>query len=82
MDAALVHTYRLVWADLTLLLDTASIYYSRRPVGGYRLSDFASGLSLVLKTEEREREEREGGEGGWSDQLQEEEGAVDFSEGR
>mgnify|MGYP003386604598 CR=1 FL=1 len=60
---------------MTMLLDTATIYYSRRPMEGYRLTDFAAGLSLLMKTE-TERDESD-----WSDQLQEEEGGVDFSEG-
>jgi hypothetical protein len=75
MDAALLHAYRLVWADGTMLLDTAAIYYSRRPVGGYSLTDFARGLSLLIRHEHDDED---------ADQLsdREEEEVVDFSEGK
>jgi hypothetical protein len=72
MDAALLHSYRLIWADVTMLLDTATIYYSRRPTGGYSLTDFAAGLSLLIKKESDEEE---------SGQHHEEEDVVDFTEG-
>lgn len=51
MDAALLHNYRLIWTDVTMLWDVASIYYSRRPIGGYNLTDFAAGLSALIKKE-------------------------------
>ena len=51
MDAALLHSYRLIWADITMLWDAASIYYARRPAEGYTLSGFAAGLSLLMKSE-------------------------------
>ena len=72
MDAALLHLYRLVWADGTMLLDAATIYYSRRPLGGYTLTDFAKGLSLLIK-KENEHDHLE--------QLMEGEEVVDFTEG-
>mmetsp|Transcript_20858 Transcript_20858/g.38798 ORF Transcript_20858/g.38798 Transcript_20858/m.38798 type:complete len:374 (+) Transcript_20858:157-1278(+) len=71
MDAALLHTYRLIWADGTMLLDTASIYYSRRPLGGYTLTDFAKGLSTIIRHENDHDQ---------LDQLSEGEGVLDFTE--
>lgn len=66
MDTALLRAYRLVWADLTLLLDTALIYYSRR--GGMSATDdeelslrgLGQGLSCLLQAEQHEEDELEG----------------------
>jgi len=54
-----------------MLLDTASIYYSRRPLGGYTLTDFAKGLSTIIRHENDHDQ---------LDQLSEGEGVLDFTE--